>query len=149
YVAALVTHVLPPTRDILAVTLPSLMQHWVVLMKYNYRLAYIIIEIILEIWFGWNAFSCIESIHELHWMGGVIVASMLFAHWCYFLAGAINLAFNRESEEVACNTDHVKRMSDTARSMRHIETFQQDENDDDRKGEGDDVFIENAPLRTK
>lgn len=146
--AALLSHVLPPTREVLAVTLPLLMQHWGILLKYNYNLAYVVIEVVLEVWFEWNAFSCIENLHELHWMGGVMVASMLFAHWCYFLSGAINLAFNRESEEATYHNDTVKRMTDTARSMRHIETFNHKKNDEEKGAEEDD-FVENAPLRIK
>lgn len=96
YVAILLTHVIPTTPELVAVTLPLVMQHWFVLLKYNYKLLYIILEILVEAWWEWTAFSVLESIHELHWTGGITIAAMIWAHWCYFGGGIIALLFGKE-----------------------------------------------------
>ena len=57
YVASVVTGLLPTNRFVLQVTLPLLVQHWFVLLKYNYILAYVVVETILEVWFKWTAFT--------------------------------------------------------------------------------------------
>jgi len=62
-----------------------------VLLKYNYKLLYIVLETILEMWWEWTAFSVLEIVHEYHWTGGVAILSMLFAHWCYFGGGFLAL----------------------------------------------------------
>ena len=106
----IVTHVFTPTPDVLSVLPPLLMQHWFVLLKYNYKWLYIIIATSLEVWFEWTSFSVLEKFHKIHWVGGVIVLSMVFAHWCYFGAGLISLVFLREKEELTSH-DKVRRLS--------------------------------------
>jgi len=91
YVASVVTGLLPTNRFVLQVTLPLLVQHWFVLLKYNYNLAYVIVETILEVWFEWTAFTLIEFLHKLHWTGGLIATGMISAHWLYFLSGFLGL----------------------------------------------------------
>lgn len=113
YVTTLLFHVVKPTPDVLSVLPPLLMQHWFVLLKYNYKNSYIIIVSILEVWFEWASFSSLESYHKQHWVGGVICFSMLAAHWCYFGAGFISLIFKRERAEViATNLDHVHKFQE-------------------------------------
>ena len=70
---------------------------------------YIIIEILAEILFEWTVFSSLESLHQLHWTGGVMLGAMLFAHWCYFGAGAIALVFSRE-KPIPTNSDNLNRI---------------------------------------
>ena len=91
------------------VSTPITYRHWFVLLKYDHKLLYIILEILVKIWFEWTAFSSLESIHKLHWLGGVILGGMLFAHWCYFGAGAIALVFSGE-EAIPTNSDNVNRI---------------------------------------
>ena len=79
-----VSHVLPSTRDVVAVILPLLMQHWFVLLKYTHKRVYIVIEVLIEVWWEWTAFLTLEAISKLHWVGGVILLSMLFAHVSLF-----------------------------------------------------------------
>ena len=109
YTAMLLTHVLTPTSEVLSVLPPLLMQHWFVLLKYNWKYVYIIIATSLEVWFEWTSFSVLEKFHQIHWVGGVLVLSMVFAHWCYFGAGLITLVFLREKEEPT-NHDKVGRL---------------------------------------
>ena len=76
------------------------MQHWFVLMRYSSnKLAFCVIEILLEIWFEWNAITTLEEVHQVHWTGGIIGGSMLFAHWIYFTAGGINLIVDAQKNK--------------------------------------------------
>ena len=68
-------------------------------LKYNYKLLYIVLETILEMWWEWTAFSVIEIVHEYHWTGGVAILSMLFAHWCYFGGGFLALFVTKVEED--------------------------------------------------
>lgn len=104
YVAMIASHVMPPTPDLLSVCLPLLMQHWFVMLKYGYKWPYIIIVTVLEGYFEWTMFSVYERVWALHWIAGVRVPSMLFAHWCYYLAGILRLLFVREATHVRDNT---------------------------------------------
>lgn len=114
YVAMLVTHVLPSNRDVVAVTLPLLMQHWVVLLKYTHKTLYIVCEVIIEAWWEWTAFSVLPAIHELHWVGGVIILSMLFAHWCYFGAGIfVMIAAGRKTDDNSNELSIMDQRGDT------------------------------------
>ncbi len=100
YVGAVVTNLIPPTRAVIQVTIPVLMQHWFVLMRYSSnKLAFCVIEILLEIWFEWNAITTLEEVHQVHWTGGIIGGSMLFAHWIYFTAGGINLIVDAQKNK--------------------------------------------------
>ena len=69
---------------------------------------YVTIELILEVWFEWNAFAYIEILNQYHWLGGVGTGSMLVAHWLYFLAGILGL-FN--SNVVSTDSNHTKLTS--------------------------------------
>ena len=57
-----------------------------------YQLIYILLECIIEAWWEWTAFSVIVAVQELHWMGGIIVFSMLFAHVSMLLL-VINVSY--------------------------------------------------------
>jgi hypothetical protein len=132
YVAMLVSHVIPSNRDVIAVTLPLVMQHWIVLLKYESNLVYIVLECIIEAWWEWTAFSVIVAVQELHWMGGIIVLSMLFAHWCYFGGGLFGMLLVKEVEEGKMQEHNTKietAVGDTNRALsalsqsRKFETF--------------------------
>ena len=84
-------------------------RHWIVLLKYNYKTQYIVLEIILEFVFEWAAFSSLEKCYDISWIGGVIILSMVFAHWCYFGAGILNVLFMREVDEVTNTMSHQIR----------------------------------------
>lgn len=100
YVGAVVTNLIPPSRAVIQVAIPVLMQHWFVLMRYSSnKLAFCVIEILLEIWFEWNAITTLEEVHQVHWTGGIIGGSMLFAHWIYFTAGGINLIVDAQKNK--------------------------------------------------
>jgi len=91
YVGAVVTNLIPSSRVVLRVTMPLLMQHWFVLLRYSNKFAYTAIEILLEVWFEWTAITSLELLHQAHWTGGVILGSMLFAHWMYLICGTMRL----------------------------------------------------------
>jgi hypothetical protein len=102
---------------------PITCRHWFVLLKYDHKLLYIIIEILAEILFEWTVFSTLESMHQLHWTAGVMLGAMLFAHWCYFGAGAIALVFSRE-KAIPTNSDNlnsIKRMTSLVLDPKEIQ----------------------------
>lgn len=122
YTTAILFHVLPSTPDVLVVMPPAIMQHWFVLLKYGNKNMYIIIVTILEVWFEWTMFSTLEHVHKLHWIGGILVLSMLVAHWCYFGAGLISLIFMREKGIiVTTNLNNVEKIQ-TMGSVRSLRT---------------------------
>ena len=41
----------------------------------------------------------------VHWTGGVILGTMLFAHWSYFIAGAISLFFLNDQTKISSLND--------------------------------------------
>lgn len=115
YVTMMLVHVLPPTPEILATLPPLLMQHWFVLLKYNHKSCYSVVETILEVWFEWTCFSVLEVVHEIHWIAGVILFSQLFAHWCYFGAGILSLViFRKKDEMVTTTSDNILRVQQVA-----------------------------------
>jgi len=91
YIGAVVTNLLPSNRVVLQVAMPLVMQHWFVLMRYSNKVAYTAIEIVLEVWFEWTAITSLEVLHQAHWTGGIMVGSMLFAHWMYLISGTVGL----------------------------------------------------------
>jgi len=93
FVTMLLLRVTQPTPAALSVLPPLIMQHWFVLLKYNYHWIYVAIAVILEVWFEWTTFSILEKVYQQHWVWGIIVLPMLFAHWCYFGAGGVSLLF--------------------------------------------------------
>jgi len=133
YVATVVTGLLPTNRFVLQITLPLLMQHWFVLLKYNYNWAYVFVETILEVWFEWTTFTLIEFLHKSHWTGGLMATVMIFAHWLYFLSGLLGLIAEwlEEDEgsvrkqwliddsEIGCSNEGEK-LSDNGDSIRQV-----------------------------
>ena len=93
YVATVVTNLIPCSNDrvVIQVTIPLLMQHWFVLLRYSNKWVYSTLLILVEVFFEWLAISSLEILHKLHWTGGIIIASMLFAHWMYIIAGGLDL----------------------------------------------------------
>eukprot|EP00522_Entomoneis_paludosa_P018381 CAMPEP_0172454616 /NCGR_PEP_ID=MMETSP1065-20121228/11550_1 /TAXON_ID=265537 /ORGANISM="Amphiprora paludosa, Strain CCMP125" /LENGTH=373 /DNA_ID=CAMNT_0013206967 /DNA_START=218 /DNA_END=1335 /DNA_ORIENTATION=- len=105
YVAVIVTGALPAHRAVIQVSLPLLMQHWFVLLKYYNTWAYVALQLILEAWFEWTILSSLEVVHNLHWTGGVLVGAMIFAHWLYLVAGGLSLFVTEEEDTQVIGTD--------------------------------------------
>jgi len=98
YVAAVCTNLIPASRFVIQITVPLLMQHWFVLLRYNYNTAYVVLEVVLEVWFQWTAFGLLKFFRFLHWTGSLGACGMILAHWMYFTAGFLSL-FTKESDE--------------------------------------------------
>ena len=96
YVATVITGLLPPNRFVLQVTVPLMMQHWFVLLRYNYNKVYVVLVTIVEVWFEWTALTLISYFQKLHWAGGFIGCGMLLSHWLYYIAGALSLFVAKE-----------------------------------------------------
>lgn len=109
-IAMLVTHVLPPSRDVVQPTLPLVIQHWFVLLKYYNIWLYVVLEVIGEVWFEWSFLSSLENLHNLHWTGGVGSSTMLFAHWMYFLAGGLSLFISSDSLDADHSLNDLKNL---------------------------------------
>ncbi|GFH55455.1 hypothetical protein CTEN210_11931 [Chaetoceros tenuissimus] len=153
YVATVVTKVLSPTPEVISVTLPLVMQHWVILLKYENSLLYIVLECIIEVWWEWTAFSVIAPVQELHWTGGIIIMSMLFAHWCYFGGGIFASLFaedenngdeHRESRLIRAVGDRSHVLSELSNSckLQHLNKEFHDSINDPQK----EVFMEDEDL---
>lgn len=98
YVGAVVTNLIPSRWVVLQVTLPLLMQHWFVLLRYENKNAYALIEILLKVWFEWTAIASFELLCQAHWKGGIITGSILFAHWMNLIAAALGLFIVKRKE---------------------------------------------------
>lgn len=112
YVAIVVTGLIPPTREVIQGPIPTLAQHWFVLLRYtDHKNIYAVIETILEVWFEWSLISVLEVLHKLHWSASMTVGTMLFSHWCYFL-GAILRTIHKSLKK---DTDDVYNRTETIR----------------------------------
>ena len=129
YVAAVVTTLLPPNRFVLQVTVPLMMQHWFVLLRYDYNLVYFVLVTIIEVWFEWTALTLISYFQKVHWAGGLIGCGMLLAHWLYYIAGALSLFITKEDDpDGNSGDDTLERL----KSFKHVSFADQE------KKKGDD-----------
>lgn len=117
FISIFTLEVSPLTRPLVTGAMPLVAQHVVISVKYVSPVAYIIAELILEIWWEIEVFSVIEFSYLPHgvqeapfqsspmYSGLVVrcVCTMLLAHWMYWSAGILGfLAPTRptpESEE--------------------------------------------------
>lgn len=86
----------PLTRDIIAVTSPLVLQHTVVLIKYVHHELYLALVLSIEAWWEWEIYSALElcDIEMYGYVGRTICLGMLFAHYCYLIAGGLSLIGN-------------------------------------------------------
>lgn len=95
-ICVLVGGVIKPSRHILDPIVVLVIQHWFVLLQHVHRPAYILIELLLEIWFEWSVLSQFEVYtYKLHWTVPLAAAAMLVAHWLYVIAACIGLFADR------------------------------------------------------
>ena len=47
------------------------------LLKYYHKIAYIVLETIIEIWWEWGAFYALPTVHGYHWSGGLAIFSVI------------------------------------------------------------------------
>lgn len=91
YVCLWLTGVVPPASYVVDPALVLLVQHWFVLLIYVNQMAYIIIELLVEVWFEWVMFSVFEELVYTHVLLGVAAGTMLVAHWLYLLSAFLEL----------------------------------------------------------
>ena len=133
YVATVITGLLPPNRFVMQVTIPLMMQHWFVLLRYNYNLVYIVLVTIVEVWFEWTALTLISYFQKVHWAGGLIGCGMLLAHWLYYIAGVLSLFVAKEDDPNGnSGRDTVERL----KSSKHVSFVDQEKKKGDDWGEG-------------
>jgi hypothetical protein len=91
----------PMTRPCLAITLPLVVQHLMVPLKYVSYGVYAVIETVVEVWFEMEVFANVEFFYYPHGVDGAQhvynpmiirgVIAIVSAHWFYFLAGIIDI----------------------------------------------------------
>ena len=135
----MVVHVLTPTPDFLTPGLPLLMQWFQHVIDFNYICitfwSNLCMYCVSNIGTGLIYWSIITSCNTLFWIlssklflvGSVLVSremvrdvlgwyvviiSMVFAHWCYFGAGILNVIFMKGIDEVTTTmSDRIHRCS--------------------------------------
>jgi len=107
YIVMVVTNILPSQRVLIEAALPLVMQHWFVLLRYDYKLSYTVIELILEAWFEYTIFTTFEIIWNIHPVGGVGVAVMILAHWMWLCTGILGLLFVDEDNQEDVNKNFI------------------------------------------
>eukprot|EP00977_Amphora_coffeiformis_P028418 scaffold35012_cov214-Amphora_coffeaeformis.AAC.6 len=73
----------------------ALGQHLLTPLYYTAPNVYIVLVLLMEVAFEWSMFSDIENLYRGSWMLGALALVMLFAHWLYLAAGAIDLVLTR------------------------------------------------------
>lgn len=75
-------------RHVIAVLMPLVVQHWLPMLKYHHRGAYIGLSVLTEIWWEMEAISNMPFVQEELQYAGLI---MLCAHWGYMLGGFLGV----------------------------------------------------------
>jgi uncharacterized protein YjeT (DUF2065 family) len=94
-------------RVVLDVIVIAMMQHWVFFLRYVNKNTYVALEIILEMWFEWVTLSNLEGLFANHWTAALFGGTFLVSHWCFLVAGAIELFIEKTTpmEELPSNDD--------------------------------------------
>jgi len=88
-IVAVATHLCPLSRPILALSLPLVLQHVVVLLRYRTLALYGLIELLLEIFFETELFAALPELTQTAGYDATIrgcAMTMLLAHWLYWAA---------------------------------------------------------------
>lgn len=90
FVVACATHLMPLDRRIVAASLPLVVQHLFVLLKYANTPVYFLLELTIEVLWEIETIRCLKDLsvengYDITTRG--CACSMLFAHWCYWAAG--------------------------------------------------------------
>ena len=89
-IVSLTTHSEFLDRNVLSCTLPLVVQHWFVLVRYVDVRLYVIAELLIEFVWEWEVIFNIQNYHQCHgWNIVMIAATMLVAHWLYVGAATI------------------------------------------------------------
>ena len=108
--------IISPSREVIETIIPLVVQHWYVqlklgtwatvilvsayisvpyrfvLIKYTNNLAYVVIELIIEVYFEWTIFASYEAFYiQECWLCRQTAAVMLLAHWLFLIAAAFTL----------------------------------------------------------
>jgi len=89
-------HLFPRSRAITAGCVVPIMQHMFALLKYWNRTAFLVIELMLEVWFEWEVLTNLNAFNSSYGMaitriGRSLAMSMLLAHWMYLSGSALNM----------------------------------------------------------
>ena len=118
-IVACATHLMPLDRRVLSMSLPLVVQHLVVLVKYHSTVAYGLCELAIEIWWEWEIFAnlgdlSVENGYDLTTRG--IALTMAFSHWMYWGAALVKLASKQ-----FISTDEIRKFAEFANEMQNAE----------------------------
>lgn len=92
FVCCLVTGAEHVNRDVLALTLPLVVQHWFVLLKYVHYGVYVGTILLVEAVWQWEClYHAIDMDHEVNLRATIVI--MLTAHWLYILGFVVEKRF--------------------------------------------------------
>ena len=106
YISAVMTGFTTPTRPILAVCQPLIMQHWIVPIKYCSIPLYGVLGIVLEVFWEAEMFGNLRYLTQRHMQ--IAAWSMLIAHWCFFASGLGSFFYESACGRAAPANDSAK-----------------------------------------
>ena len=105
-ICGLVTHMWPHQRGMSALALPTIVQHWFAILKYQSKPLYLIASLLLEVVFEFECLSNLPRLHTNHqqdWLGRGVAATLLVSHWLYLTSGLFQMihdtCFSRDDRE--------------------------------------------------
>jgi hypothetical protein len=81
----------PLTRTVSAVTVPLVMQHLIVLIKYGNVHLYMVLALTLEAFWEWQMWSNMQYIATYNNAIEFAICPMMLAHWLYLTSAGLNL----------------------------------------------------------
>ncbi|CAE8642542.1 unnamed protein product [Polarella glacialis] len=90
-VCALITGVVPQTRELQSCILPLVLQHWFALLRYWSVGLYTFIELALEVVFELEVLGNYAAFFNLDMIMRMASSGMLFAHWLFLSSGMLGL----------------------------------------------------------
>uniref|UniRef100_A0A7S2YTA9 Uncharacterized protein n=1 Tax=Entomoneis paludosa TaxID=265537 RepID=A0A7S2YTA9_9STRA len=92
-IAFVVVGVVTPDRSVMDPIFILFLQHCFVMLRYIHKPIYISVCLFLEVFFEWAVISHMEALCINHWTAAMAGVTMLFAHWLFVLAGALNVFY--------------------------------------------------------
>lgn len=98
------------TRPMMSITMLLVVQHWFALLAYSNVMLYAFCTLVVEFLFEWVVFSVLSQAYSQHWVIALTACVLVFAHWLYFIAGALHLLGSGTVEESGHNV-HVRAIA--------------------------------------
>jgi len=108
-----------PIYYVLGATLPLVFQHWFIMLKYKNLIAFVVIELALEIWWEIEQFSLMDKCRFYHQQR--CLWAILVAHWFYWTAGVINFILDIYLAHTLPHDDSPAAESHRRKTVHHFE----------------------------